>query len=400
MVHLVRHVYHHRFSLKELKNNQLQELYLAMMLKTLGLSLIGVFIPIYLYELGYAIDTIVLFFAFVFGIRILTDNVAAWLTGYYGPKHMMILSHIFLVLNLALLLTLDSQNWPLLLIGVTHALASGFFFIAYHIEFSKLSSAKHAGSQIGTMYKVAKFASAVGPLLGGVIATVFNVPVAIIIALALIMASALPLSLSPEPVRRKQHITWKGFPWKEAKWDLISNAGLGFDQMTYVVVWPLYISLFFFADNVYLGVGLVTSLGLAVAVITASLFGRVIDNGHGGMLMKCGVVLASISNFLRPVIPSATTVVIFNLVNDSLNSSVRMPYTKGMYQAASSHEGYRDAYVGAIMTSSNIMRAGIFLTLFALLQFHSTKASFQISFLIAGLLLQLVLLHRYKSLKS
>ncbi len=399
MVHLIREIYHHRYSTKDIKANQLHELYIAMMLKTLGLSLVGIFVPVYFYQLGFGIDTISLFYLTVFGVRVVTDNVAAWLTGYFGPKHMMILSHVFLVLTMVLLLTLETNAWPLWSIAILNALATGFFFTSYHIEFSKLQSAKSAGSQIGTMYKVGKFASAVGPLVGGLVATIANVQVVIVLALMLIMASAVPLALSPEPVRRRQHVTWRGFPWKQTKWDFVSNLGLSFDQMTFVFIWPLYISIFIFSDNVYLSVGLITSLGLAVSVLVATAFGKLIDKGHGLKLLSAGVVASSASHLIRPIIASTQSVIAFNLINDSFSSAIRMPYTKGVYGAASSYEGYRDAYIGILMTSSNIMRASFFLILYLLTFNNTDQIAMQIVFLMAAVGIWGTTLQRFKALR-
>ena len=369
------------------------------MLRTLGLSLVGVFVPVYLYQLGYGVDAIALFFALVFGFRVVTDLLGAWLVGYFGPKHIMILSHIFLVLTLSLLLSLETTMWPLGFVAFMYAIALGFFFTAYHIEFSKLQSVKRAGSQISTMYRLGKFSSAIGPLVGGVIATFVSVQVSIFVALTIIMISAIPLALSPEPVRTRQHVTWKGFPWKETKWDFISNMGLSFDQMAYVFIWPLYASIFIFTDDVYLAVGIMTSLGLFVSVLNATILGKLIDRGKGRILMTIGVALQSMAHALRTVITLPIQAMGFNAGADSLTSAIRMPYTKGVYAQASRFEGYRDAYIGAIMTSSNIVRSSIFLILFFLTQHYSDQDSMKLTFLIAAVTVWGALLARFKVLK-
>ena len=399
MVHPLHEIYHAAHSLRSIKHNQLHELYVAMLIKMLGLSIVGVFVPVYLYQLGYGIDQIALFYVVLYGTRAITDNIAVRIVGYFGPKHVMILSHLFLLLSLTMLLSLETIIWPLAAIAVVDALASGMFYTAYHIEFSKISSDKHSGHQIGTMYKVGKFASAAGPVLGGAVATIFGVQVTIVLAMVLILASGVPLALSPEPVRKRQHVTLKGFPWKKVQWDLVSNAGLGFDQMAAMFIWPLYVSVFIFTENVYLSVGLITSLGLAVSFAVAGLYGRVIDKGHGKALLNLGVVGASASHLLRTIISSSGFVYLFNFVNDSIGIAVRMPYTKGLYGAASSYEGFRDAYIGLIMTSSNIMRAGVFVIVFWVSQTNSDRLALQSVFILAALFLWLTPLQRYRSLQ-
>ena len=52
-------VKHHIHNAKYLERNRI---YWAMSLKTFGVSLVGVFVPAYLYTLGYSIKTILLYF--------------------------------------------------------------------------------------------------------------------------------------------------------------------------------------------------------------------------------------------------------------------------------------------------------------------------------------------------
>jgi len=395
----MQEIYYHRPSLEQIKSNQLTELYIANTLKTLGASLIGVFIPIYLYQLGYGVSGVALFFAATFMIRILTDNIASWLTGYYGPKHVMIVSYIFLIITLSLLLSLESQNWPISLISFTNAIAMGFFFISFHIEFSKLQSAKAGGREIGNMFKVVKLASAMGPLIGGVIATFLGVQLTIIVAIILVLSSAIPLSLGPEPVRKRQLVTYKGFPWKSVKWNLISNAGLAVDRMGGLFIWPLYVSIVFFSTEPYLNVGMITSIGLVMSFVLATQYGKLIDRNNGGRLLKFGVWGQSISNLLRIFIPSVSSVYLYNFFSDPVSVAVTMPYIKGFYGEASSYEGYRDVYIAAMMTVANIVRALVFVVLYILIFLMSDVSAMRIIFLLAAVTTPITLSHHFKALK-
>lgn len=53
---------HHLLILKILRNKELTEIYAMMSLRAMAMSLISIFVPIYLYTLGYDIPTILLFF--------------------------------------------------------------------------------------------------------------------------------------------------------------------------------------------------------------------------------------------------------------------------------------------------------------------------------------------------
>lgn len=399
MVHLVREIYHHNYSWRDIKESQLGELYISMMLKTLGLSLVGIFVPVYLYQLGYELQIITLFFLMVYGIRLISDSVTAWLVGYFGPKHIMILSHIFLIITMYLLLSLQDNGWPLAMIALTDAMASGMFFVAYHIEFSKIQSQKSAGHQISLMYKLGKIAGATGPLIGGLVATIYSLQAAIILAIALIILSAIPLLISPEPVRLRQHITWRGFPFKQVKYDIFSNIGVAADQIISLFIWPLYVAVFLFSDDVYLDLGIVTSLGLVASFFIATLYGRMIDNNHGRKLLNFASLGVFVANLFKAIIPSGSIVYIHNLFADPFSIGVRMPFTKGLYSAASSYEGYRNAYIAVTMISTNLVRVLIFFVMYLLLSHTESRLSFQIVFVVSAFMSLMSMMQRFKVLR-
>lgn len=398
MIHYTHDILHH-IPWRDVKKSQLTELYISMMIRTLGLSLVGIFVPVYLFQLGYSIPSIALFFVAMYGFRIPLDLVSARLVGYFGPKHIMMLSQIFLIISFAQYFTLETYSWPLALIAVTNGVANGLFFMAYHIEFSKIQSTRDSGKQIGTMYQIAKLASAVGPLVGGILAQSFGFSVVIGVAIFLVLLSSVPLALSPEPVRKYQHITFKGFPWKKVKWDIISNTGLGFDQMAAMLVWPLFVSIYILSDNVYAGVGIVTSVGFLSSVFFARVSGRIIDRDGGAKLLKAGVVGESIVNIARFFVNSIGLTYVFNAVAEPVQNAVRMPYTKGLYAAASSYEGYRDVYIATIMTSANIVRATTWLVVFFCAHAFGDKIALQSVFILAGVSIWFVLLQRFKALR-
>jgi hypothetical protein len=57
--------------------NELSELYTSMLIRSLATSLIGLFVPIYLYKLGYSVRSIFLFFIIFFSVRIFCDIASA-----------------------------------------------------------------------------------------------------------------------------------------------------------------------------------------------------------------------------------------------------------------------------------------------------------------------------------
>jgi MFS family permease len=390
-------LFHHR-SWKDIKLSELSELYISMMIRTLGLSLIGIFIPVFLYQLGYTIPEIAIFFVTLYTWRIIWDFQAARLVGYFGPKHMMILGHIFLISTLGLILTLEQNAWPLWVIALVDGAGTGLFFTAYHVEFSKIQNTVKSGKELSVMFQLGKLSSAAGPVLGGFIAQSYGFDYAIYFAVILIVISAVPLIMSPEPVRKHQHITFKGFPWRATWQNIFANSMAGPDQMVTLFMWPLFVSIFIFTQDVYVSVGLVTTVGLISSFLFAKLFGRLIDNAGGKKLLKLGALSASLIHVVRIFTKTPISVYGLNIVGDPASISFRMAFTKGMYYDASSHEGYRDAYIAAVLISTNITRALIWLIVYFLAITLGDGQALQLSFLIAALALPFILMNKFKAL--
>src|SRR5688500_12583149 len=78
---------------RDLSFSELSELYTSMMFRSLAISLVGIFVPVYLYQLGYSISAIFAFNCFFFISRLFWDVGASFIVARIGPKHGMITSY-------------------------------------------------------------------------------------------------------------------------------------------------------------------------------------------------------------------------------------------------------------------------------------------------------------------
>ena len=141
-----------------------------MTLKTLSLSMISVFVPIYLYDLGFSLFDISVYFFMYFVIRAPINIIAGVLVARYGPKHVLSYGYVVTLVYLGMLLTLPQYDWALWSMSLAAAISNSFFFVAYHVDFSKIKESKKEGEELGHMYILVRVAGAVGPLFGGLLA--------------------------------------------------------------------------------------------------------------------------------------------------------------------------------------------------------------------------------------
>ena len=161
--------HHHHIHLLNFKvNKKLREIYATLSLRTFALSLAGIFIPIYLYTLGYSISQVLIYlivYHFVHGTASVTSSPK--LAKYLGVKHLMILSmpfYFLFILGAAFLL--DLFWFPYWGLAVLAGIANSLYWVGYLSEFAKFSDKKHRGGETSIFNILSSGAAALGPLIG------------------------------------------------------------------------------------------------------------------------------------------------------------------------------------------------------------------------------------------
>jgi len=325
--------------------DELSELYTSTMLRSMGLSLIGIFVPYYLFTLGVSIQDILFFLVGVYGVRMLSDVMSGYLVARIGPKHTILASNLFQIANLSLLLTYEAYHWPLWMMAILNGISLSMFFVAYHVDFSKVIHAEHGGKELGFMTIMERIGAALGPVVGGVVATVFGPQYTIAAALTLFIGAVVPLFFSSEPTRLHQKLDFRGLPYRTLKRDFLTRTAMGMDNIASLLLWPFYAAMVLLTVNTYASVGLVTSLGIIASILAAHFIGRIVDRDKGRFLLNWSVIVNSTIHLFRTVISGFGGTIMVNMANEAVTAGYQMPYTKGMYARAEDLPGFRIAYI-------------------------------------------------------
>jgi MFS family permease len=179
----------HRHPWREMKFDELAEVYTSMTMRSIGFGMIGIFVPVYLYDLGVSIQSIVFFFLLLFIFRIPISFIVAFVVARIGPKHSIGLSTVVSVLFLSLLLSYESMQWPLLILSLVYTTSLALFFIGINVDFSKIQHKKHGGKELGWLYVLEKFGMAAGPFIGGVLASLFFPELTLVTSILVLLLS-------------------------------------------------------------------------------------------------------------------------------------------------------------------------------------------------------------------
>lgn len=328
---------------------ELAELYAARILRSTAVSMVTIFVSIYMFQNGYNVLFIAVFFAVYFSYRALLAMPLAYVVGYIGPKHGTLYSNLLYVPALIALAALPDIGFPaLVMYAFFQGLSMTLYMVSYLVDFSKVKHTDHAGKEIGFMQIMDRIGTTLSPLLGGLLAFMFGPQVTIMAAMFFFAVAAIPLFFTPEPVQVKQRVSLSGGLALHTRRGAFSYLGVGIDHGASNFLWPLFLVLVIFTsgdNSVYVQVGLMASVAVVAAFVAAKVYGMLIDRARGRQLMEISVFLNSGLHLARLFVTTPAGVVAFNIANEAATAGYNMPYAKGMLDSADQSEENRVGYI-------------------------------------------------------
>ncbi|MFH0936095.1 MAG: MFS transporter [Candidatus Woesearchaeota archaeon] len=271
---------------------RLKEIYISIFIRALAISMIGIFIPIYLIrEVNYSLQN-VLWFYIIFSVTfgILTP-FSAKIFNKIGFKYCILISAPIYLLFYILLYYLTQININLYYIAIIGGLANSFYWISFHSTFAKYSDHDHIGEQIGIWYSIAIFIGLLGPLIGGIILTFLDYRILFILVTITLILSVIPIFMI-KVKHEKQEYHIKNIFKKNNLADVPGFIGYGARGDSQTVLLPLFA---FFLLKKYLQLGFISSgVGFFTALF-AFVIGRTSDIQDKRKLIRLGSFLAALS---------------------------------------------------------------------------------------------------------
>ena len=397
---LVHKLSRHHHPWRKMKFDELAEVYTSMTLRSLGFSLMGVFVPVYLYKNGVDLPTIFFLFAMFFALRVPLSFLVAKIVGRIGPKHTIAMSTLMMVIFFFLLLSYETLNIPLLFLMLVWTLSNGMFFIATNVDFSKINHAKHGGKELGWLYIFERIGAAAGPVVGGVIATFIAPEATILFALIILIASIVPLLLTNEPVKVHQKVDFSGFKRRPYIRDYISLSGYNITNVVNGLIWPLFLAAFVLIENTYATLGLIVGISMVISLVSARLYGKFIDSKKGSSLLKIGAITNVLLQISRAFVTSAPAATAVTTAGEPINLAMKMPLVKGVFDVADEDDNFRIVYLVWMEAITGIAKAIFcFCLYFASLQFDPFDV-LRVSFIALSIASLSVLVQKFPALRK
>lgn len=397
---IVHRLLRHRHFWRDADFDELSEVYIAMMFRSLSMSLTGIFVPLYMLKLGYPATEVIMIEFWYFFVRFtFFDIFSGFLVSRIGPKHTILYGNGLLIMSSSLFLTLPYIHWPIWLLGAAMGGASSIFWIPFHTDFARINHKKHGGKELGYVNIMNKVGGILGPLVGGIVATLFGGQYMFLVAMILLIAGGMPLLRTAEPMPTKQKLDLFNIKLGRMKSDYFSYMMYGIDGTASGVLWPLWLGLFVLVGGAaYAKLGILASITVVASIASAFTIGKLIDKHKGRLLLRSGATANSVLHLFRPFITTYPGALLVNTANEALTVTYQMPYTKGMYDTGDALSEHRVAYFTTMELLMSVSRCA-FWGLLAILAFVlDIKAVLTVGFVIAAGASLLIMKEKYKAL--
>ncbi|MFH1638108.1 MAG: MFS transporter [Candidatus Woesearchaeota archaeon] len=320
-----------------IRKKSLLELYVNIFIRALAISLVGVFIPLYLYrEIGYTLREVFLFYTLLFCLVVVFSPIVAKIVLKIGVKKAMLISSVLTIAFYLMLNALAFMYIPMIVLVLFYASSSQLYWVPYHIEFSRHTDHNNRGMEMGMWYSLFTSVGVIGPVLGAIIATYFNFSMLYILAIILFVLSVAPIFLIKErSIEYKFRL--RSFLLSHPKKDILVYIGDGIRTVVSMVVWPFFM---FIALGTYLAIGSIKSGVALLSIVVSLIVGKISDKYDKRAILRIGAVLSSITFFIRSFFGSLTSLFLITTAGDFSDVIVGVPLHSKLYDQIAS-KGHR-----------------------------------------------------------
>ena len=277
------------------EHKAMTELYLVIGLRSLAISMIALFLPMYFFLLRNSFEDVLIFYFAFFLAAGICFPIASFIASKVGNVHMDLISAPLGILFYMLIYFSNPLAIGIFVLGLLYGAFEAFFWVFFHGEFSYISDKKMLSKQVSGWRAVSFLFTLMGPVLGGAIISFYGFHTLFLTVALVLIASPIPLlfskdikiapRFSPKEIFSKKHL--KMAP---------AFIGYGAAGVATTITWPLFI---YFIVPDFLEIGTLSLIINLVSVIVVLFIGSKVVKYGKIRLIRIGGLLFSISILLR-----------------------------------------------------------------------------------------------------
>ncbi|MBI3572737.1 MAG: MFS transporter [Candidatus Kerfeldbacteria bacterium] len=325
--HSLPHYFRRRFS------KQLEALYLSVAMTDFALAAVVLFEPIYLYQLGFSLSHLMMYYIVVYGLYFFLVPMGGKFVARFGTGRSFILASIMLMGYYGSLWLVRGHPIFFWVAPVFFALQKMWYWPAYHSDFIQSSDQGERGKEFSGLWSLSTMAYIVGPLVGGLLIKFSGFPALFTFVGILVILANVPLLMAKTHIQPEKFSYWHALRAPFARVHIKSTlgyVGLG-EELVMMVLWPVFIYLTF---RDYLSIGWAVSIATLVTALFTLYIGQRVDKGKQYQTLRRGAVLTSLVWLTRTIVRGIPTVFVSDTVGRVVKNSTFVPMTSITYERA------------------------------------------------------------------
>lgn len=312
---------------------ELRHLYQFSTIFSFAISLILIFEPIFLYQQGFPLWAIGVYYGAHYLLYALVLPFGGKVAARFGLEKSIAISLPLVVLYFISLAAMPNHRWLVMVAIICLTLHKIFYWPAFHAMMAQFGDGRNRGTELSWMSFIQYGVGILGPLLGGAIAAFFGFPALFIIVSLIILASAIPLLRRPD----EYHIA--SFVYRDP-WNIIAspryrNITVGMlgwgENLIDMVYWPLFLFLVLGGTE---KLGIYFSIALAVMTGVGFLIGDVTEKYPRRRIVRAYLPFMVLGYLLRPFALSNLRVVATDTLSRLSFAGVMIPMMYELYVSA------------------------------------------------------------------
>ena len=324
--HNPHHLYHHHhYHYSFFQNKELKQFFFSTGIISFGQALISLFVPIYLYKIGYSIPKVIFFYFLISCFFLAFSYIGAKIVSKLGVKHSILWSTPFMICYFLGLNFLPKYPWLFFVLPILISSRTILYWYGFHSIFIKNSKKRKRGSQLSIISTISLIAAVIAPLIGGIIASQ-SFTLLYIIGSGILLLGTLPLFLSKEHYEKANFSSkglFKKIFYKNRLGELISYSGYAIESIIGFIIWPIFlITILLTVEKT----GLIVTLSFISSLISLYFIGKLADRINKVKLFKFGTLIYSFGWFFRIFANSAFKILIIDSYKNFSQIFLQIPW--------------------------------------------------------------------------
>ena len=378
------HKYHFDLHIRKFLNNKYNDLLVADTFRMVALSLVSLFIPIFLLEKGFDIISICYYELALFVTSIICHYFVLAHLPDWGVKKSMIISYLlnvvfYITLYFSEFLIIDfGQGGFLVFLTIFNVVSTALYWSAHHVFFIESTEAGNEGKKLGMLTSIPTILCIASPFIGSVMIEKLSFYSVFIVSIIMLVIASFILSFSPDiKVKAELNIN-KIIDWPHMRKNFIfAFQGIGYAATAFL--WPV---LLFLLAIKLVSLGFLYLFSNIVNALTLYLGGKNSDVKGSRRIGQIGAAGHGLSLVFRAISNTIFTMTAFQTMGGFFSGLLDVALDASFFK-----NSHQDA-ANAIMNREFYMYLGRILLIIILLiclKFFTVSEAFIISLVFAGI---------------